>query len=84
MTISISTVDAREKLTELVNQVLHNKERIILTRRGKEVAALVPLEDLLMLQEAQNKTDLQEALEALKEARHAGTISLDQLKEGIP
>lgn len=80
---SLSTIEAKESFTELVNRVDHHKERIIITRRGKEIAALVPIEDFAELQVSQNKTDLQEALGALKEAREAGTVSLSKLKEEI-
>lgn len=80
-TASINAADAKEELAELINRVSHYKERIVLTRRGKEVAALVPIEDLHLLLESQSKSDLQESLEALQEARTHGTISLDELKE---
>jgi prevent-host-death family protein len=59
-TTSINTADAKEEFTELVNRVAHHKERIILTRRDKEIAAIVPLEDLKFLEDSQNKNDLQE------------------------
>lgn len=80
-TTSINTVEAKEEFSELLNRVSHNKERIILVRRGKEVAAVVPIEDLMLLQASQDKSDLHEAVEALKEARTQGTLTLEQLKE---
>ena len=79
--ISINTIDAKEEFSELINRVSHHKERIILTRREKEVAAIIPLEDLLLLQASKNRSDLDEAVEALKEARQQGTTSLENLKE---
>lgn len=82
-TTSINTVEAKEEFSELINRVSHNKERIVLTRRGKEIAAIVPYEDLHWVLEAQNKADLQEATDALKEARDEGTITLEELKEEI-
>ncbi|RDI36670.1 type II toxin-antitoxin system Phd/YefM family antitoxin [Aquicella lusitana] len=82
-TTSINTVDAKEEFSELINRVSHNKERIILTRRGKEIAAIIPVEDLLLLQASQDKSDLHDAVEALKEARTVGTITLEKLKEEI-
>jgi prevent-host-death family protein len=82
-TSSISTIDAKEEFSELVHRVSHNKERIILIRRGKEVAAIIPLEDLFLLQESQNKSDLHDAVEALKEARNQGTVTLEELKTEI-
>jgi prevent-host-death family protein len=79
-TTLVPTAQAKDEFIELVNRVAHDKERIILTRRDKEIAAIVPLEDLKYLEETQNKSDLAEAAEALREARASGTISLDDLK----
>ncbi|HLB41251.1 MAG TPA: type II toxin-antitoxin system Phd/YefM family antitoxin [Gammaproteobacteria bacterium] len=84
MTITyISTTAAKEEFLELINRVSHNKERIVLMRRDKEIAAIVPLEDLLLLQASKDKNDLDEAVEALKEARKQDTITLENLKEEI-
>jgi prevent-host-death family protein len=80
-TTSISTVDAKEEFSELINRVSHHKERIILTRRDKEIAVIIPLEDWYLLQESQGKHDLEEAVEALKEARDHGTITLENIKD---
>lgn len=80
MTTTINTSDAKEEFTELVNRVIHNGERVILTRRGNEVAAIIPIADLKALQASQSKSDLEEAAEALKEAREKGSISLEELK----
>lgn len=82
MTVTIlNTLEAKEQFPDLINRVAHSKERIILTRRGKEIAAIIPIEDLVLLQESQDNQDLREAIEALKEARHVGTITLEKLKE---
>lgn len=78
-TITINTADAKEEFSELINRVAHNKERIILTRRGKDVAAIIPIDDLMQLVAMQSKTDLNEATDALKEARQAGTITIEEL-----
>jgi prevent-host-death family protein len=82
-TTSINTVEAKEQFSELINRVSHNNERIILTRRGKEIAAIVPVDDLLILLKSQNKTDLQEAVESLKQTRELGSITWDDLKEEL-
>ncbi|MEO8402010.1 MAG: type II toxin-antitoxin system Phd/YefM family antitoxin [Gammaproteobacteria bacterium] len=84
MTTSVlSTVEAKEQFTDLINRVAHSKERIVLTRRGKEIAAIIPMEDLNLILESQDKHDLREAIDALKEARSEGTITLDQLKDDV-
>jgi len=83
MAITFSTAEAQDKFSEIINRVTHDKEQIILTRRGKDIAAIIPLEDLLLLQNIHNKHDLQEALEALKEAREKGSIDLDKIKTEV-
>jgi prevent-host-death family protein len=43
---TVGVAEAKAKLSELLGQVAHRGERIILRRRGKPVAALVPMKDL--------------------------------------
>ena len=83
MTTTMTTIDAKEKFTDLINHVSHSKERVILVRRGKEIAAIVPLEDLQSLETSQSRHDLNEAIDAFKEAKDTGTTSLEQLKDEI-
>jgi prevent-host-death family protein len=78
---SVSTVEAREKLSEIVNRVAFGQERIVLTRRGKALVAVVPIEDLEWMQELEDRLDIEAAEAALEEDRqHGGRISLEQLK----
>lgn len=81
--ITMNTLDAKEQFPDLINRVVHSKERVILTRRGKEIAVIIPIEDLKLLLETQDKHDLHDAIDSLKEARHSGMISLEQLKNDI-
>jgi prevent-host-death family protein len=80
---SVNTAEAKEGFSELVNRVSHHKERVILTRRGKDIAVLIPIEDLILLEESQNKSDLHDAVEALKDARNQGAVTLAILKDEI-
>ena len=82
-TTHLNTIEAKEQFADLINRVAHSKERIILTRRGNEIAAIIPIEDLQLLFESQDKHDLREAIDALKEARHEGTVTLEQLKDDV-
>lgn len=82
-TSTLTTLEAKEDFSELINRVSHHKERIILTRREKEVAVVIPIEDYALLLTSENKHDLHDATEALKEARHEGSISLDDLKNQL-
>jgi len=63
--------EARDNLSDLVNRSSYGKERIVLTRRGKGVAALVPMEDLEVLEKIEDHLDYEAASEALKEEGEA-------------
>ncbi|MCP3959480.1 MAG: type II toxin-antitoxin system Phd/YefM family antitoxin [bacterium] len=85
--VNISTVEARNEFSTLVNRVAFGKERVVLTRRGKELLAMIPLEDLKLLERLlkrlEDLEDLEDARLALAEAEHEGTISLGQLKHEL-
>ena len=67
MTTKISTADARKNLSNIVNRVSFGKEPIILTRRGEEMAALVAMDELRLLQELEDRIDIADAIKAMKE-----------------
>ncbi len=56
---TITTVAARENFAELINQASYGGRRVILTRRGKPVAALISLRDLRILEEGAGVEKLQ-------------------------
>jgi len=78
--MTVSTVKAREQLSTVINRAAFGKERVILTRRGKEIVAVVPIEDLRFLEELENRIDLDEARAALTEAKRKGTVSWERIK----
>ena len=45
MSESISAVEARQKLGELLNRVALRKEEIIIERAGKKIARLLPIDN---------------------------------------
>lgn len=51
----ITTVQARDNFFEVINRVAYGKERIIITRRGKGLAAILPIEDLSELDDLENR-----------------------------
>jgi prevent-host-death family protein len=63
-TISIS--DARERLADLGNRVALRGERLVVERRGKNLFALVSVEDLELLERLEDKLDL-DAIRAAKD-----------------
>lgn len=57
----------REDLATAINNVASGRERIILQRNNKDVAALVPIEDLALLRELEDRADLAEIKKAMEE-----------------
>ena len=76
----LAASQARRDLAETINRVAYQGERIVVHRRGKDVAALVPVEDLELLRELEDRLDLDEARKALAEARRRGTKPWEALK----
>ena len=52
----------------------------MLTRRGEELVALIPAEDVQLLEAIENQIDLEDARVALKEAKKKGLFLLMPLK----
>lgn len=84
---TVTTKEARDQLAELVNRAAYGKERIVLTRRGKGIAALIPLEDLVALEQMilrlEDQSDVEAAQKALDEAKTKGTVPWDKVKEDL-
>ena len=59
----------RQEFSETINRVAYGRERIILHRRGKSLAALIPLEDLKLLEALEDRLDIEEADRILAEAK---------------
>ena len=64
---TITTADARKNFADIVNSVAYGKEPVILTRRGQEIAALVSMEALQLLQKIEDHIDIEDARKALDE-----------------
>ena len=47
--LKMTTVEARENFSDLINKAAYGNERVILTRRGKALAAIIPLDHLDLL-----------------------------------
>ncbi len=60
---NLSTVEARSQFADLINRVAYGKERVILTRRGKALVAVVPIEQMQILEAAIRALELFPCLE---------------------
>jgi prevent-host-death family protein len=76
----VTSVALREKLAELVNRVHYGRERVFVTRRGKKLVALVPADDLDLIEAIEDRIDVLAAERALKEK---GSIPWAKVKKGL-
>ena len=79
----VSASKARTDLADILNRVAYKGERVLLHRRGKNVAAVVSLEDFSLLEELEDRIDLEEARAALAEVKKKGTIPWEKIKADL-
>lgn len=48
----LSAREARNHFSEIIHRAAFGKERLVVTKHGKGVAAIIPIEDLQALEEA--------------------------------
>lgn len=73
----LSASKARQDFAETLNRVAYGRERVVLVRRGKSLGALVPVEDLELLERIEERMDLEAARAALRER---GTVPWKKAK----
>ena len=69
MAYEVPVTQARAELAELINRVVYGGERVVVTRHGKPLVALVSAADLARLQE------IDAAMEAAREEPVISTVS---------
>jgi prevent-host-death family protein len=71
---------AADRLADPVRRAEVGKERVVVRRRGKAVAAVVPMEDLRFLERLEDRIYLAEAKRALADPRRT---SYEQLRKKL-
>lgn len=79
----MSAADARRNLAEVLNTVAYGKKRVVLSRRGKGIAALVPVEDLELLEKLEAKVKGEEIRHALSDVRKKGAQAWERMKKKL-
>ena len=83
MSTEFSFSDARSHLTDIANDVAFRGSRVVVTRKGKKLIAIVSIEDLAMLEAIEDRIDLDDAKKALADASKNGTISWESIKQKL-
>jgi prevent-host-death family protein len=61
--------DAREHLGDVIDRARYTQERVVLTKRGREVGAIISIDDLKLLEMLEDQLDIKEARLALEESQ---------------
>lgn len=78
--MTVTSEEVRLNLGELINRVRYRSERVRVTRRGKPVMALVPMEDLEFMERVLDALEDEIDLPVIRERLR----DLEQTGEGIP
>ena len=68
----ITASKASQSFRETLNRVASKRERVIVRSQGKDVAAIVPMDDLAALEKLEDRQDLEQATRALADAKKKG------------
>lgn len=79
----VTTAEARKNMAELLNRAAYGGERFVVTRHGKELVAIVPLEDATLLDRLRGFLEKRDFEAALREVAEAGTVSWDEVRRDL-
>lgn len=81
--VRVEATEARNGFSDLINKVRYGSERVLIERRGKNVAALISVEDLHLLEILEDQIDIEAARKALADPKNKARIPLEQLKRRL-
>jgi len=66
-TSRISASQARDEFADIINRVAYGGETVLVYRRKKPVAAVIPIDDLKMLEEIEEQIDIRMGRKAMRD-----------------
>ncbi|MFJ4200708.1 type II toxin-antitoxin system Phd/YefM family antitoxin [Streptomyces sviceus] len=82
MAYEIPVTQARAELADLINRVVYGGERVVVTRHGKPLVALVSAADLERLEESQEPVE-EPVISAVSTVREVASAPREQQRFGI-
>lgn len=87
MTTTMKSEEARTRFSDIINRAAYGHGRTVITRHGKNVAAVVSMEDLEVLErilaKLEDEIDVKAANAALSEIEKQGTLSWEHIKADL-
>lgn len=79
----ITTAEARRNMAELLNRAAYGGERFVVTRHGKGLVAIVPLEEATLLDRLRALLARKEFEAAVEEMERTGTRPWDEVRRDL-
>ena len=76
----VSATKARDEFAEIINRVAYGGETVLVHRRRKPVAAIIPVDDPKLLEKIEDELDIRAARRARKEK---GSIPWEKIKKDL-
>ena len=81
--VKVEATVARNGFSDLISKVQYGSERVLIERRGKDVAALISVADLHLLEMLEDQIDIEAARQALANPKNKLRVPLDQVKKRL-
>jgi prevent-host-death family protein len=79
MSSKLTASEARQNFSDILNRAAYGRERVVVHRGKKPVAAIMPIEDFEFLEELEDRIDVEEARKRL----HEPTIPWAKIKKEL-
>lgn len=79
----VTTAETRKNMSELINRAAYGGERFVVTRHGKELVAIVPLDDLTLLDRLRRRIAERDYEGALREVADAETVPWAEVRRDL-
>jgi prevent-host-death family protein len=77
---ALTVTEVRDSLGDVVSRAVYGRERVPILRHGKPAAAIIPWEDLTLLEALEDHADVEAARKALDEP---GSIPWERVKTDL-
>ncbi|MHB9024714.1 MAG: type II toxin-antitoxin system Phd/YefM family antitoxin [Armatimonadota bacterium] len=81
--VTATIAQTREQLSDLINRVVYRDERVVITKHGKPVAAVIPIHSLQALDRLTSLLNEEKAQKAFASLEGETGISLERLKQEL-
>jgi prevent-host-death family protein len=79
MSTKLTASVARQKFSDILNRAAYGRERVLVHRGKKPIAAIMPIEDYEFLESLEDRIDVEEAKKRLNEP----TIPWSKIKKDL-